>query len=417
MVRIMPMPKFRGSSRVRLTVSNAKTVRLPIAGDAPPLLPWPLAAVGGGVATALAGALLVAGVMLLAWLSAIAVPVPTLLGFAAQVWLLGNGGELLIGPDRLSLVPLGLTLCFGAMCSSTGRFAFRQGQQSRPAQQDPAQRTRLAVQSALQVAAGYTAFAVLIAWSVQGSSGVLRAGLGAFAVSLVGSLIGGLAAAGLRPWEGLPHWVRFGLRGAGVGLLALVVLAAVVLAGEVAGAEPQVGTLEEALGLDSGGVVVWSLVTLAFLPDLLAWTLSWLLGAGFTVGSGSLVSVSGTKLGMLPNLPILGALPEPGAADPWQQLWLLSGVLVGALAGVVAVRGHRTSLVGALASGGAAGGILGLGYTLWAILSRGDLGHLRLVALGPRILETLLISLPLLLLGAVVGAVVTWFLRRFRSAG
>lgn len=396
---------------MELTVSNARTVRLPKGGEAPPLLPWPLAAIGGGAVTALSGALLVAGVMLLAWLSAIAVPVPVLLRFAGQVWLLGNGGRLVLGSDQVSLIPLGLVIGFVAMCASVGRFAFRQGQLSRPELQTDQQRLRLAAWSALQVAVGYTGFALALAWALPGS-GTWRVALGSFAISCFGSFVGAISASGLQPWLAGPQWWRDGLRGAVIGALAMVILAAVMLGGVVALAEPQVSTLEDALGLDPGGVVVWALVMLAYLPNLLIWVLSWLFGAGLTFGSGSVISVTGTQLGMLPDLPILGALPEVGVGDLWLQAWLATGVVLGALAGAMAVPDRRRSLGAALAAGGVAGGLLGGGFLVWAALSRGDLGHLRLVELGPRLFEAMVIGVPLLLLPAVIGAAGAWFVRQ-----
>lgn len=408
----MPMPRFRDPERLRLTVSSTRTVRLPGAPEGPPLLPWPVAALGGGVAAGLAGSLLVAGVLMIAWLSAPAIALPTVLGFAAQVWLLAHGGVLAIGPDQITLVPLGLTIGFGALCSSVGRFAYRQGRQARTGDVTGTATRRLLLGSIGQVTAGYTVFAAALAWAVTGPATIWRPALGALLVSAAGSSIGAVRAAGHRPWRTGPDWLRRGLRGAAAGVLGLVVIASGVLATGVVLGEARIASLEDALRFDAGGVFVWGLVTLAYLPNLLGWTLAWLLAAGFTVGTGSLVSLSGTQLGMLPSIPVLGALPPAGAADPWLLVWLAGGVAVGALAGVVAVRRGRTSVAGALAASAAGGLLVGLVYLGWAAASRGGLGSLRLIDLGPRLLESLLISVPLLLFSALLGGLVTWFVRR-----
>jgi hypothetical protein len=410
----MPLSRSRDPERLRFTTSTARTLRLPTAPDAPPLLPWPLAALGGGLVAAVAGTLLVAGVMLVAWFSAIAIPLATMLDFAAQVWLLAHGGVVVIGTDQLTLVPLGLTAGAAALCSSAGRFAYRQGRQARTGDLTAAARRTLLLGSIGQVAAGYTVFAAVLAWVVTGPALAWRPALGAFVVSAAGSAVGACLAAGFRP--PLPDWLGRGFRGAVAGGLGLVVVAGVVLATAVALGEPRVAALEESLGLDTGGVVVWSVALLAYLPNLLAWALAWVLGAGFTVGTGSVVSLSGTQLGMLPAIPVLGALPGTGVGDPWLLSWLAAGVAVGALAGFVAVRGGRTGPLGALAAGAAAGLLVGLVHLGWAALSRGGLGSLRLVGLGPRLLETLLIPVPLLLLSSVLGGLVTWFVRRRRIA-
>ena len=412
----MRMPRNRDPERLRFTVSSARTVRLPSVPDVPPLLPWPLAALGGGVAAGLAGSLLVAGTVMIAWLSAIAIALPTALGFAAQVWLLAHGGELSVGADKVTLVPLGLTLVFGAICASVGGFAYRQGRQSRSGGLDDTRRRRLLLGSIGQVSAGYTVFAVILAWTVSGAAAIWRPALGGLLVSAVGSAIGAALAAGLRPSVLRPDWLRRGLRGAAAGVLALVIAAAVVLATALALGEPRIASLEAALRIDAGGLVVWSLVAIAYLPNLLGWAVAWLLGAGFTVGTGSLVSLSTTELGMLPAIPVFGALPPVGVADPWLVSWLALGVLAAVLAGIVAVRDGHTGPLGALAAGGAAGLVTGIAYLAWVAASRGGLGSLRLVGLGPRLLEAVSIGVPILLLGSVLAGMVTWFVRR-RSGG
>lgn len=412
----MPMPRSRDPERLRLTVSTARTLRLATTPDGPPLLPWPVAAIGGGVAAALAGVLVVAGIAVIAWLSAIAIPLAAVLSFAARSWLLSHGGVLVIGGDRVTLVPLGLTVAAVALSASAGRFAYRQGRQARNSEPDSGQRRRLLLGSIGQVAAGYTGVAAVLAWAVSGPAEIWRPALGAALVSVVGAATGAGRSAGLRPGSAAPDWLRRGLRGGAAGALGLVVVAAVVLGTALVLGEQQVGALEDSLGLDAGGLFTWSIVVLAYLPNLLAWALAWALGAGFTVGTGSLVSLAGTQLGMLPAIPVLGALPPAGVASPWLLAWLVAGVAAGALAGAVAVRGGRTGPLGALAAAGAAGTLVGLAYFAAAAASRGALGSLRLVELGPRLLESLAVPVPLLLFSAVLAGLLAWLVRRRRPA-
>ena len=407
----MRIPRNRDPERLRFTVSSARTVRLPHIPDAPPLLPWPLAAVGGGLMAGLAGSLLVAGVVMIAWLSALAIALPTALRFAAQVWLLAHGGELEVGSEAVTLVPLGLTIVSGSICASVGGFAYRQGRQARPTAQDGAQRLLL-LGSIGMVSAGYIVFTVILAWTVSGATAIWRPALGALVVSAVGSAIGAGMAAGLRPAHVRPDWLGRGVRGAAAGTLGLAAAAAIVLATGTVIGEPRIAALEAGLRFDTGGLVVWSLVVLAYLPNLLGWAAAWLLGAGFTVGTGSLVSLSTTELGMLPAIPVFGALPAVGAADPWMLAWLALGVVAAVFAGVVSVRSGHTGPLGALAAGGAAGLLTGIAYLAWAASSRGGLGSLRMAALGPRLLEALILGVPILLFSSVLAAMVTWFVRR-----
>lgn len=94
----------------------------------------------------------------------------------------------------------------------------------------------------------------------------------------------------------------------------------------------------------------------------------------------------------------------------------MNGRAAGVLAGVVAARGGHPGVLGSLAGGAVAGLLAGLGYLGWAAASRGSLGSLRLVDLGPRLPESLLIGVPLLLFSALLGGLATWFVRRRRTA-
>lgn len=79
--------------------------------------------------------------------------------------------------------------------------------------------------------------------------------------------------------------------------------------------------------LDAGvvGTAVLTGAQLLALPNLVVWALSWLTGAGVTVGTVH-VGWSRSTPGDLPLLPVLGALPEPGALPP--ALWLTAAVPV-----------------------------------------------------------------------------------------
>ena len=411
----MPKPKTRDPERLRFTVSAARTVRLPSAPDTPPLLPWPVAALGAGLAAGLAGALLVAGVVLVAWLSAIAIALPTVLTFSARVWLLAHGGVLVVGDEQITLVPLGLSVALAALCAWMTGIAYRQGRQALTGEPSPGQRRRLLLGTIGQVVAGYATVAVALTRAVQGSAELWRPILGAVGVSLAGATLGAGFAAGLRPRQIRPDWLRLGLRGAAAGTLALVVVAATALAVALVLGENRISTLEDGLRFDSGGVIVWSMIALAYLPNLLAWALAWALGAGFTVGTGSLVSLWTTQLGMLPAIPVFGALPPAGLADPWLLAWLAGGLIAGVLAGMAAVR-QPSGAVGAIVAAAVAGLGTAAVYLIWAAASRGGLGSLRMTGLGPRLLEALLIGAPLLWLSAVLAGLVTWFVRRRNAA-
>ena len=93
----------------------------------------------------------------------------------------------------------------------------------------------------------------------------------------------------------------------GVLLAAAVVALASGLwhAGEVAASFARLD-----VGFAEGALVVVLMVML--LPNAILWSLSALLGPGFSVGTGTYVSVSAVKLGPLPAFPLLAALPNEG---------------------------------------------------------------------------------------------------------
>jgi hypothetical protein len=167
--------------------------------------------------------------------------------------------------------------------------------------------------------------------------------------------------------------------------------------------------LHTALDPGVGGSIALLLGQLAFVPSALVWATSYALGSGFVLGAGSMVAPPGTELGMLPGVPLLGALPRPGPGDPALLGLLASGVLAGAVAAAIVVRSRpaarfdASSLIGGLAAVLAAGLFVVMG---WA--AGGDLGATRLTGLGPRLLPLLVMAgttmgLAGLLTGTVLG--------------
>ncbi len=76
-----------------------------------------------------------------------------------------------------------------------------------------------------------------------------------------------------------------------------------------------------------------TLAQLAYLPTLAIWGMAFVAGPGFAVGVDTAVSPAGTQLGVIPGIPVLGALPE--STTPWLLLLALLPVALGAFAGWV----------------------------------------------------------------------------------
>lgn len=80
-----------------------------------------------------------------------------------------------------------------------------------------------------------------------------------------------------------------------------------------------------------GGIVLWA-GQLAALPDLLVWSAGWTTGAPMHIGA---VTIGGTSVhgGLLPMIPVLGAVPGAGGLPAGTRVAPLLPVLLGAFVG------------------------------------------------------------------------------------
>ena len=104
---------------------------------------------------------------------------------------------------------------------------------------------------------------------------------------------------------------------------------AVVLA-MVALSWSQVTTISTAVAAGGLGSIVLALAQVASLPNLALWAVSFMAGPGFRVVEGGSVDWSGSDGGLLPMVPVLAALPQPGDFPWFTVLSVLVVVGVGA---------------------------------------------------------------------------------------
>lgn len=192
----------------------------------------------------------------------------------------------------------------------------------------------------------------------------------------------------------VPPAVRAGILAAvraGTAATALVIgVAALILTLLLFGNYGAIISLYEQLQTGVVGGIALTVGQLAFLPNLVVWIASWLVGPGFAIGTGSSVGPFGTALGPVPGLPVFGVIPAGGFS------FGLVGVLVPILAGFAAATllrrswaatgaGIRTrSGASALFLTGAGIGIVaGIELGLLAWWSSGALGPGRLHDVGP----------------------------------
>ncbi|MBX3100281.1 MAG: hypothetical protein KF761_11960 [Salinibacterium sp.] len=174
-----------------------------------------------------------------------------------------------------------------------------------------------------------------------------------------------------------------GMRGAVGAVAGVVLLASLVTAGAIGFSYARIISLYESLHTEVLGGIAITLGQLAFLPNIVIWTASWLVGPGFALGTGSAVSPLATQLGPVPAIPLLGALPQGQLAFGFVGLLVpvVVGFLVGAILGPTARRSleRRELVLVALLLGFVAGVLLGL----LAWISGGAAGPGRLAEVGP----------------------------------
>lgn len=211
------------------------------------------------------------------------------------------------------------------------------------------------------------------------------------------------------------HWAVRGLvlgsQAALVTLLALTAVSALVFGLRLMTQYVSVVALSQQLQVDVLGTLFVFIATLTYLPTLLIWTLSWMIGPGFAIGAGSSVSALSTQLGPIPSVPVFGILPT--GSHPW-GLAFVSVILVSAIVGTAtALRrslsaGEAPPRLSTLALMVFASGVvafLALAMLFWA--ATGSIGPGRLEIVGPDPWLAAGIGAAELMLGSVVGAWLT----------
>ena len=390
--------------RVRLTRADSR------AGGLDPawwqeLLPGARAAAGSWLLLALPA--------LLVWVVAPLTTVPwgQAVGLASAGWFLGHGIPVGVSGASISLTPLGLWALVLMMTVRSVRGLLDRSEAAAPG---TTWGQRLRTRILPGYGAGYAA-AAIVAWllTLAGPARPLLLGvvgvLWVPALAMVICLVRRAARDEAAPLVGrvldrLPCWaVRAivpGLQGA-VALAALgvvIVLAAVIVRfGTVTG-------LQSALAPGLVGGVVLVLGQLLLVPNLALWALSWIAGPGFSVALGSSVTVTGAQPGLLPLVPVLGALPSGGPLPGWVVAVLALPVLVGGATSFLVTRpmARLASWRAKLTTSAAAVTVSALAITLLAVLGSGSVGVERMRHVGPSPFLLGAALLAELLLGAVL---------------
>lgn len=382
-----------------------------------PVRPSVVASVAAALLTAVMGVLVCAGITSVVWLNGDTGTFLDAVRSGGLAWLMAHGSGVVAGDTGITMVPLGSVALMVAVLARMTRGA-RGGHVVR----DWVDAARLV--AGVSVTYVLIAVGVVVAVDPLGAApSMWRACLATGSVAVLGSVVGAVRGSelirdvlyDLPPRTAL--WLAAVVRGAAVSCLTLLTAGALLFSVALALNLGTAITVTERLDAGAVGGLAVTLVALALVPNAAVAAGAYLAGPGFAVGTDTAVSPLGVDLGAVPGFPLLAALPGDGTPAGWQNLLLVVPILAGVVAGVVLAR--REPLVGWAGSLGrpaAAGLAGGLAFGLLCLLSSGAVGPGRMSDVGPATAPTTLVVCASMVVGAVVGATVTyvWLGRRAR---
>ena len=302
------------------------------------------------------------------------------------LWALGMGGHLGDAGSpggALGLPLLGVTVLQALLLRSSARRASLSGP---------------AAGGVAIASAGLTATILLALAAPSGGAWPALPGLLVLATVVIGSRLhsqGRGIPALERWWRERPDWAGPALgmaRDCALGLLGLSLAA--VLAAVVAGAG-RISLLHDSI---AGGGIISS-------AGLILFQAAWILGPGFSVGSGTVFAPSTIIADTVPSLPVLGALPA-GTWGPARFLPFL--IVLGAIA--IGWRHRREltalSLGRALAAAAGAALLLAAGMAILCLGASGPIGPGRMAHAGPQASSVVILCLVEIGLGLLAAALV-----------
>lgn len=386
----------------------------------------------GAMAAGVVGLLAIGLIVLIGWVFSTGnAPASDALRFAGLVWLLAGSSPIRLSAGSFSLVPIALWAVNGWLLFSAARFAVNRAGLGRQEvsewdswqlddddplldpdvaealalgreDREPAVR-RVVRRMALTAAAmfGSLSLGVALMTSMDGASvSPVQAGLRGFAMAGTVFWVTGLIYTGIagRRWAAVSPEVRRIVRASVVAVGALVAAGGFMLAASLVVHLPTLVRLWGSTGSGLVGGLVLLIACLSFIPNAMVWAASYLLGTGFSVGSGTTVTPFVVQLGDVPGLPLFAALP--GGPVFWAPVLLALPVVAGVIAGRVLHPEPQPPL------GGRANAERGLLVVFSAVLlafamvlAGGSIGPGRLADAGPMVAVGLIPALVLLAIG------------------
>ncbi|MGL5808972.1 MAG: cell division protein PerM [Nocardioides sp.] len=347
---------------------------------------------------------------------------------AALAWLAAHGSGVFVAGTHITVIPLGITAMCAWVC---WRLGHRVGDSVSGYGPDASgiidgQRDWTVPMATTLFGAAYlTTITVvgLLVTSRTSDPSLETASWGAIAISVVFGGAGiatgsGRAAIWLALSEAGPMSV---LRPIALGARAILVgylwLAAGVVAAALASDFGTAATIVSRLHADTGDTALFVLALGTLLPNAVLFGGAYLLGPGFAVGTGTVVSPTLVAIGPLPLLPFSAALPDAGTGSWLTRALIALPVVVAACAVARTFRAHPTTRWSdGLSRGAGAGVVAGIGFAVLAAWSGGSAGPGRMREVAPFAGDVLAHGVTLFGLGGLLGGLaMTWWCRRLLS--
>lgn len=342
---------------------------------------------------------------------------------AVQVWALGHGTPLsvnLSGAGTIfppEMMQFDITLALSGIALITGLMAIRAGRRIAETEDSP-------IVGGLLIAI-FTTLTGFALWSAQSATVNISVTLGTIKIAapfIVGLLVG------WKPWrlfprlierasETLGQWrdvVATALRISVGAFLGLAVLASAVLAWSIiSGFTAEIALYEAIHGQVFGGLVI-TVGQLLLIPTAVVWTMSWLVGPGFSLGLGTLVNPFTATVGAIPAVPLLGAIPAESVVG-WPALvvpfLIVVAIAIGFSERIVGERGYfdptgATDFIrlGVLAA--VSGVVSGIAFFIIGTGVSGSAGPGRFIFVGVDPVDIALAWGTMVTVGTAVGAAV-----------
>ena len=247
--------------------------------------------------------------------------------------------------------------------------------------------------------------------------------------------------------DGVRHTVKIGFR------LAIVIMAIFLAAGVITvlvwvwSGHEAMGKLFDLNGMETGSRILTTIASLAWLPNLCIWAVSWLFGAGFSIGELGTFTLWVGQSRSLPAVPIFGLFPQSVGNDVTRMILISIPVVIGFILGIISmllkkgfhiVSGSRDDPVSRktliLEFAYPAGGfcltsvVVSLASSLLFVIANGSLGSQRLKNVGTDVMRStqvcarpsaigLFAAWLIMLVGVALVFGIRWVSSRLASSG